>query len=129
VDLRKTALTEEPIPLPPASGEGTEAVRLVQYEPAEIELDVRAHGTALLVASETEYPGWQAWVDGRETPIHRVDVAMRGVVVPDGQHRVRMEFRPGILWVGLATTLVTGALLLALAAWPMHAGSKAGMAG
>ena len=99
----------------PALGEGTEAVRVVRYEPAEIELDVRAHGSALLVASETEYPGWQAWVDGRETPIHRVDVALRGVVVADGAHRVRMEFRPGILWVGLGVTMATAALLIALA--------------
>ena len=115
IDLRKAALAEEPIPLAPASGEGTEAVRVVRYEPAEIELDVRAHGSALLVASETEYPGWQAWVDGRETPIHRVDVALRGVVVADGAHRVRMEFRPGILWVGLGVTMATAALLIALA--------------
>jgi len=103
-------------------------VRVVRYEPAAIDLDVRAHGTALMVASETEYPGWVAWVDGRETAIHRVDVALRGVVVPDGQHRVRMEFRPRVLWVGLAITLATGALLIALAAWPEHARSKAGMA-
>ena len=128
LDLRKTALVEEAIPLPGATGEGTDAVRVVRYEPAAIDLDVRAHGTALMVASETEYPGWVAWVDGRETAIHRVDVALRGVVVPDGQHRVRMEFRPRVLWVGLAITLATGALLIALAAWPEHARSKAGMA-
>jgi hypothetical protein len=129
VDLRKTALVEEPIPLPEAADERPDMVRVTRYEPAEIELDVGTHGTALLVAAETEYPGWVAWVDGRETPIHRVDLAMRGVVVPDGAHRVRMEFRPGILWVGLAITIATSALLIGLAAWPEHAGSKAGMAG
>jgi hypothetical protein len=112
IDLRKTALAEEAIPLPPAVGEGgAEIVQVERYEPAEIELDVRAHGTALLVASETEYPGWKAWVDGKETPIHRVDLALRGVVVPDGAHRVRMEFRPGILWVGLGVTAATAFLL------------------
>ena len=51
----------------------------------------------------------------QETPIHRVDVALRGVVVADGAHRVRMEFRPGILWVGLGVTMATAALLIALA--------------
>jgi hypothetical protein len=131
VDLRKTAVAEEVIPLhgmhAPA-GEGAETVQVARYEPNVVELDVRAHGTALLVAAETEYPGWKAWVDGRETSIHRVDVALRGVVVPDGAHRVRMEFRPGILWVGLGVTLATAALLIALAAWPEHARSKAGMA-
>jgi hypothetical protein len=45
-----------------------------------------------------------------------VDIALRGVVVPDGAHRVRMEFRPVILPVSLAITLAT-ALVLALLAW------------
>jgi hypothetical protein len=128
IDFRKTALTEGAIPLPGAAGDGADAVGVARYEPNVVELDVRAHGTGLLVAAETEYPGWKAWVDGRETPIHRVDVALRGVVVPDGTHRVRMEFRPAVLWIGLGITLATGALLIALAAWPTHAGSKAGIA-
>jgi hypothetical protein len=118
MDFRKTALTEEPIPLRGAAGDGADTVHVARYEPDAVELDVSARGTALLVASETEYPGWKAWVDGRETPIHRVDVAFRGVVVPGGAHRVRMEFRPGILWVGLGVTMATAALLIALAAWP-----------
>jgi Bacterial membrane protein YfhO len=120
VDFRRIALTEEPIPVAPASGDGADAVRVVRYEPDAVELDVQARGSGLLVASETEYPGWRAWVDGREAAIHRVDVALRGVVVPDGAHRVRMEFRPGILWAGLGVTLATGALLIALAAWGEH---------
>jgi hypothetical protein len=114
IDLRKTALAEEPIPLPAATGGEADAVAVVRYEPSVVELDVRAQGAALLVASETEYPGWKAWVDGRETPIHRVDVALRGVVVPEGPHRVRMEFRPTILWVGLTVTALTAALLATL---------------
>jgi hypothetical protein len=115
MDFRRTALVEEPIPLPGAAFGGEDAVRVVSYEPNALELGVRTHGTGLLVAAETEYPGWKAWVDGRETPIHRVDVALRGVVVPDGEHRVRMEFRPEVLWIGLAVTALTAALLAALA--------------
>jgi uncharacterized membrane protein YfhO len=116
----------------PPVGQGLsvfERISVRRYDPTAVELDVHANGTALLVAAETEYPGWRAWVDGQETPIHRVDIAFRGIVVPNGAHRVRMEFRPGILWIGLGITLATGALLIALAAWPTHAGSKAGIAG
>ena len=119
MDLRRTALAEEPIPLPPG-GVGTDAVTVARYQPGEVELAVEARGTALLVASETEYPGWRAWVDGREAPIHRVDLGLRGVVVPDGAHRVRMEFRPAILWIGLAVTLAAALALAALALIPGH---------
>jgi hypothetical protein len=44
------------------------------------------------VRSESFYPGWKAWIDDRPTEIHRTDIAFRGVVVPQGKHRVRMEF-------------------------------------
>jgi hypothetical protein len=115
VDFRRTALTEEPIPLPP-SAEGVDDVKVVDYQPASLELAVQSRGTSLLVAAETDYPGWEAWVDGAPATIHRVDIALRGVVVPGGSHRVRMEFRPAILPVSLGITLLTAVGLLLLVA-------------
>jgi hypothetical protein len=114
IDFRKTALVETPIPLPPADT-GVDEVKVVDYQPNGLELDVRSRGSGLLVASETHYPGWEAWVDDRPVPIHRVDIALRGVVVPDGAHRVRMEFRPAILWISLGISLATAALLALMA--------------
>jgi hypothetical protein len=114
IDFRQTALVEEPIPLP-AGSNGADEVRVLEYQPNSVELSVRSRGSGLLVASETHYPGWEAWVDDRPVPIHRVDIALRGIVVPDGAHRVRMEFRPAILWVSLGISLLTAAVLLCLA--------------
>jgi hypothetical protein len=110
IDFRQTALAESPIPLPPGNS-GVDEVKAVEYLPNSVELAVKSRGFGLLVASETHYPGWQAWVDDQPAPIHRVDIALRGIVVPDGAHRVRMEFRPTILWVSLAITLATAAFL------------------
>jgi len=114
IDFRRTALTEAPIPLPPGNS-GVDDVKVVEYRPNSLEIAVSSRGSGLLVASETHYPGWQAWVDGTPAEIHRVDIALRGVVVPEGAHRVRMEFHPTILWIGLGLTLATAALLLWLA--------------
>ena len=114
VDLRKVAVTGDDIALPPGGG-AHDAVLLLEYQPDSLELAVSAAGPAVLVAAETEYPGWRAWVDGRPAEIHRVDLAFRGVAVPAGAHRVRMEFRPVILWVGLGVTVAAAALLAALA--------------
>jgi uncharacterized membrane protein YfhO len=57
------------------------------------------------VMSEVFYPGWQAFVNGRETSIYRVNGFMRGVVVPDGQSVVRFEYRPASVRVGAALGL------------------------
>jgi hypothetical protein len=114
IDFRRTALAQTPIPLPPG-GSGIDDVKVVDYQPNSLELAVASRGAGLLVASETHYPGWQAWVDGAEVPIHLVDIALRGVVVPDGAHRVRMEFHPTILWLSLGITFATAAFLAWLA--------------
>jgi hypothetical protein len=110
IDFAKTAIAEEPIPLPPAAS-GVDDVKVIDYQPNSLELAVTSRGAGLLVASETHYPGWQAWVNGAEVPIHRVDIALRGVQVPEGAHRVRMEFHPTILWVGLGISVVTAVFL------------------
>jgi hypothetical protein len=118
VDFRQTAIVEEAIPLPPG-GSGVDGVKVIRYEPNSVELEVSSHGAGLLVASETHYPGWEAWVDDAPVPIHRVDIALRGVIAPEGTHRVRMEFRPGILWVGLGVSVATVIGLLWLGFGPL----------
>ena len=69
----------------------------------------------MLVLSENNYPGWHAWVDGRETPIYSADIAFRGVILPAGTHRIRMEFHPVILYWSLGLSAATAILLMGLA--------------
>jgi hypothetical protein len=116
VDLRDTAITDQPLDLPPADDSGSAGdVKVVKYEPSRIELSLEAPRASLLVLSETYYPGWKAWIDEQPTAIHSVDIALRGVVVPAGAHQLRMEFRPLILPVSLGISLAT-AILLAISA-------------
>jgi hypothetical protein len=74
----------------------------------------------LFVASEVYYPaGWNAYLDGEQVPIHRVDYLLRGVHVPAGEHTLTMRFEPSAdrygIWVaGLSTFGVYGGILLIL---------------
>jgi hypothetical protein len=117
VDLRRTALVDAAVALAPNGG-GDE-VNTLHYGPDAIELSTRASSPALLVLSETYYPGWKAWVDGRSTSIYSTDIALRGVMVPAGMHRVRMEFRPPILPISLGISIAT-AILLAILGFGMR---------
>jgi uncharacterized membrane protein YfhO len=91
-------------------------VKTLRYEPNAIELSAQTSRGGLLVLSETYYPGWKAWLDDQPTPIYCTDIALRGVLVPAGTHRVRMEFRPLILPIALGISLIT-AILLAISAF------------
>jgi hypothetical protein len=110
-DPREQALVEG---RPTVAGGAGGRVTVISYRENAVELEVETGQPAYLVTSETHYPGWKAWVDGRETPIYYSNVAFRGLPVPAGRHRVVMEFRPAILWVGAAISALnfcTGLLL------------------
>jgi hypothetical protein len=116
IDLRETALVEDLAELPTDAGAGQDEVTTLKYEPNALEVAIQASRLSFLVLSETNYPGWKAWLDDGPTPIVSTDIALRGVVVPAGVHRIRMEFRPLILPVSLGISLAT-MILLAISAF------------
>jgi len=60
------------------------------------------------------YPGWEARVDGVRTPLLRLDVALRGIRVAPGSHRIELRYAPLSVTLGLIVSLLAA---LALAAY------------
>jgi len=90
-------------------------VEVLSYAPTYIVLATHSAAPALLVGTDTWYPGWQAWVDGAPARIYAADVAFRGIRLPAGDHRVEMRFAPRILWIsGLVSALALAAALAGL---------------
>jgi len=80
-------------------------------------VQMQAQSPALLVMSEMYFPGWNAYLDGKKLPVHRVNYALRGVFVPSGSHRVMLVFESDAWRIGGALSgvalLVWGTLLTA----------------
>ena len=57
-------------------------------------LNVNATQPSILVAAESNFAGWRAWVNGKPTPIRDANFVFRGVQVPRGQSRVQMAYDP-----------------------------------
>ncbi|HVT08306.1 MAG TPA: YfhO family protein [Polyangia bacterium] len=101
------------------------AVDLVRYGTNDAELQVRSPRPAILVFSDSYYPGWLADVDGRATAIYRANVTQRAVLVPAGQHRVRFRFAPTTVAVGASISLASALVLLAcLKRWSKSSGCR-----
>jgi hypothetical protein len=118
---------EAPVPgLTPGPGQdppGTVAVR--DWAAGDIRLEVDAARVGLLVLAVTDYPGWQATVDGRPAEIVRADHAFQAVAVPAGRHQVRFRYQPESFHRGLALTgagLAACALLWLVPAWRARGG-------
>ncbi len=103
---------------PRLEGEGNGTIEVGRYSPNEVVFVVHTDAPALLVLSDVYYPGWRAEVDREPVPIYRTDATFRGVLIPPGDHRVRMRFFPRSLQVGLA--LAAGAAVLLALNIPRH---------
>ncbi|HSM08380.1 MAG TPA: YfhO family protein [Gemmatimonadota bacterium] len=88
----------------PAAGQGR--ARVTSFTPNEVVLDVEAEQGGLLVVSEIYHPNWRASVDDAEVPVHRVDIALRGVEVPAGSHQLRFTYTAGAVRWGLLVGLL-----------------------
>jgi hypothetical protein len=82
-------------------------VRVLSYENNRIVLQVDTPEAALLFMSEAYYPGWQAYVDGRQEEILRADYVFRAIPVGPGSHRIEVVYQPLSFKVGLAVSLLT----------------------
>jgi uncharacterized membrane protein YfhO len=90
---------------------------IVRYEPARIDIQVRAAAPALLVLSDLFYPGWEATVDGRPAEILRANYAMRALAIPKGAHEVRFLYRPASFRAGVAASAAGCLALACLVSW------------
>jgi hypothetical protein len=110
---RRAVVLEPAGPLsPPAPSAGPGSVRWIERSTDRLALEVTAPSDAVLVLSETDYPGWEAAIDGKEAAIHRANFAFRAVSVPAGAHRVEMRFRPEPVRTGLMGSLLCALLAL-----------------
>lgn len=88
---------------PPASGS---AAKITGQHPQQVQITTSAAADGYLVLLDTYYPGWQATIDGRPTPIYRANYIGRAVFVPAGQHTVRFVYRPRSFWLGAGLSLL-----------------------
>ncbi len=121
IDPRRTAVADEKFAAVlseavarndslPAVPSSVRNVSLSEYEPNRLTYEVNAPEGGTVVFSEIYYPGWRACVDGKETPVGRVDYILRAMDVPAGKHTVVFTFDPESLHV--TETVAYCALLL-----------------
>ena len=110
----ESALTQ---PLPEKIEKQTYSVETRRWEDGELNFLVNFEQNGLLFLSQTHYPGWQAFVDGKPTSIHLANFAFQAVEVPVGEHQVELLFRPLSYQVGKYITLLTLLLIGAFFGW------------
>jgi hypothetical protein len=102
----------EGVAAPLDSGRPTAAV-VARFGDNEVEMDLVAEESAMLVVAQMHYPGWQAWVDGRRVDVLRADTVFQAVSLTPGPHHVILRYRPQSWRIGACISVVS-AIVLAL---------------
>jgi hypothetical protein len=113
IDLRQTAIVEnfpddfraviEKSEQKPSPG----SAHVKRISPDDLTVEVETSAPGLLVISEQYYPGWRAYVDGKETHVYAVDGILRGVFLNKGKHTIIFEYKPISFLIGLIVSIIS----------------------
>jgi hypothetical protein len=116
IDLRRKAVVETEQPLALGKAQPTDRAAITHYEPTSVVVDVDVGQEGLLVLPDVYQNQWQANLDGQPTRVYATNLAMRGVRVPAGKHRVEFYYDQRNINLALTIAAVAGAgCVLALA--------------
>lgn len=59
-----------------------------------MKLKIQTDREAYFVVTETFFPGWKAFVDGKEEKVVPADFVFQGVLIPPGEHKLLLAYRP-----------------------------------
>ncbi len=96
--------------------DSTASIVMTSYAPDILEYKSNSQREGLAILSEVYYPhGWKAYIDGQQVPISRADWILRAIVIPAGEHQVRLVFDPDeVKACGMVTTIASALIMFLL---------------
>jgi uncharacterized membrane protein YfhO len=107
----KEVLLEEELPpffLLPKGGDGKEkGVEFVSESNNRLKLLVKMKEKGLLVLSDTYFPGWKAFVNGKKEKIYRANYNFRAIPLEAGDYDIQFIYDPITFKIGISISLIT----------------------
>jgi len=88
------------------------SILLKEFTPPHIKYESQSLTDGLAVFSEIYYPGWHAFIDGKEAEILRADYVLRALAIPAGKHEIEFKFEPKPYLIGNKVTLASSWVVL-----------------
>jgi len=83
--------------------------------PNKQHFQTNSNESAWLVISDTWYPGWQGWVDGKQVKLYRANFLFMAIELPAGEHQVAIKYTPLSFYLGAGISLFS--ILCLVIAW------------
>ncbi|HEY1786552.1 MAG TPA: YfhO family protein [Verrucomicrobiae bacterium] len=89
-------------------------VGAVEYSSEKISAKVTASAPAMLVAAQSYYHPWHAYVDGKSTPLWRANYAFQALEIPSGEHHVELVYVDWNFRIGLLISVIAVGIVVVL---------------
>ncbi|MEW6096293.1 MAG: YfhO family protein [bacterium] len=106
-DPQKEVILEEKIPNKSQIPNFKSQIQIIDYQPNKVIINTSSPTNCILFLSDTYYPGWKAFVDGKVTKIYRANYTFRAIPLPKGRHKVEFNYSPVSFKIGMLISLLT----------------------
>ena len=113
-DPAKQVVIETDFPLFNSQEPGEGTAEITHYDTNEVDIKANLSKAGWLLLTDTYYPGWKVYIDGKEEKIYKADYLFRAVYLNKGKHNVRFVYEPTSFRAGLTVSVVTILILCAL---------------
>lgn len=113
-DIHNSALVEQHLDIDVSDDPATGTATIIHYGANRVEVSVDTERDAVLVLTDNYYPGWKAFINGKEKSIFRANYAFRAVAVPSGTNTVSFLYQPDSFRNGLVISFVSFMLVIIL---------------
>jgi hypothetical protein len=85
----------------------SDSAKITNYSSNTVGISTQNQNWAILMLSDSNYPGWKAKIDGVETTVYTADGIYRALILPPGQHQIVFRYSPDSFLVGFIVSSVS----------------------
>ncbi|MGC8842619.1 MAG: YfhO family protein, partial [bacterium] len=89
------------------------SIKVLEDRSGSLMVKVKTDRKSYLVITETFYPGWKGFIDGKEEKVVPANLLFQALLIPKGEHIVRVAYRPISYKLGLYISLLFSSFIIA----------------
>lgn len=82
-------------------------VMITSYTPNTVKISYSNGENKTLLLADTWYPGWKAFVNGKEVNIEKCDGIFRCIKLTEDSGEVVFDYQPASLWLGMKISIIS----------------------
>lgn len=116
----KTVVLEKEINLDLEPGGEEVNIEIVKDDHLEFTVKVNTAYKGILVLSDSYYPGWKVYIDGKEHQLLPANINNRAVLIDKGNHIVKFTYDSKVIKIGAVLSMIALLIIVILIVYPLR---------